>query len=149
MTEKVKLLPKNRKMLEQFKIAARERILKREFVQFRVDDQMMDLLTKVANHRRQPLGVMVRDWVANKLSQEAAMLPLPKVKLPDGKTLSEKSAQPEIEKVVFAYQNGRIKLSDKEYRTLMDWLLDRHLANKYAFAATSTQQILDDQHIIT
>ncbi len=138
MTEKKSHLTKeNQKRLERLKADAHERILKREFVQFRVDEQMMALLIKVANHKRQPLGVMVRDWVAHKLAEEAAVLPLPSVKLANGRTLNEKSAQTDIEKIVLSHQSGRIKLSDKEYRTLMDWLLDRYLANKYARASAS------------
>jgi len=133
MTERKSHLSKdNQKRLAKLKAEAHERILKRDFVQFRVDEQMMDLLLKVANHKRQPVGVMIRDWVAQHLSEEAKLLPLPQVKLPEGLALNEKSAQWEIEKAVFDHQNGRIKLSDKEYRTLMDWLLDRYLAAKYA-----------------
>jgi len=48
---------------------------------------------------------------------------------------NEKSAQKDIKKAVLDYQTGRIKLSDKEYRVLMDWLLDHHLATKYACLA--------------
>jgi hypothetical protein len=103
-------------------------------VQFRVDEQMMDLLLRVAEYKQEPMGVMVRNWVAQKLAEEAGVLPLPKVKLSDGRLLSKRSAQRDVERALLDHQNGRIKLSEKEYRTLMDWLLDRHLANKYARA---------------
>ena len=130
--KKAKLSGKSREMLGRFKEEARQRILKQEFVQFRVDAPMMDLLLKVGDHKRQPVGVMVREWVAEKLGKEAHMLPLPGVKLADGQVLNEKSALSDIEKAVLDHQSGRIKLSHKSYRTLMDWLLDRHLAAKYA-----------------
>jgi len=120
----------NQKRLEKLKAAAHERILKREFVQFRVDAPMMNLLLKVASHKRQPLGVMLRDWVEHQLAKEAKLLPVPSVDLPGGHAINEKSPQKEIEKAVLDYQSGRIKLSDKEYRALMDWLLDHHLAEK-------------------
>ncbi|MBI4534184.1 MAG: hypothetical protein HY711_09605 [Candidatus Melainabacteria bacterium] len=41
---------------------------------FRVDAQMMQLLLKVADHRRQPMGVMVREWVEHKLGEEVQLL---------------------------------------------------------------------------
>lgn len=132
--KKSHLAPENQHRLDQLKTEAHARILKRDFVQFRVDSQMMDLLLKVANHKREPLGVMLRQWVEGKLAEEVKLLPLPAVKLARG-TLSEKSSQQDIEKAVLDYQSGRIQLSDKEYRALMDWLLDRHLAAKYARSA--------------
>lgn len=130
--KKAKLSGQSREMLGRFKEEARQRILKQEFVQFRVDAPMMDLLLKVGDRKRQPVGVMVREWVTDRLGREARTLPLPKVKLPDGRVLNEKSALSDIEKAVLDYQSGRIKLSQKSYRTLMDWLLDKHLAAKYA-----------------
>ena len=119
-------------MLDQFKAEAHKRILKREFVQFRVDEQMMDLLLKVARSKRKPVGLMVREWIEKQLAEEAKLLPLPDVKLANRLCVNEKSSQQEIERIVLEYQSGRTKLTDKQYRTLMDWLLDRHLAAKYA-----------------
>jgi hypothetical protein len=131
MTKKAKISPKSRAMLDQFKSEARQRVLKREFVQFRADKQMMDLLLKVADYRGQPYGVMVREWVEQRLSEEAQHLPLSAVELPSGETLTESSPRSAIERAIFDHQHGVIKLTDKQYKILMDWLLDRHLAEKY------------------
>jgi hypothetical protein len=129
--KKSHLSNENQKRLERLKAGAHERILKREFVSFRVDVPMMQLLLKVADQKRQPLGVMVREWVERQLGEEAQALPLPEIELPNGEILTEKSIQVNIEKAIFAHQTDGFKLSDKQYRTLMDWLLDRHLAEKY------------------
>lgn len=40
-------------------------------VQFRVDGEIMDLLTQVANHKRTPVGVIARMWVVERLYEEA------------------------------------------------------------------------------
>ncbi len=121
-----------RKALDAAKEGAHQRILKREFVQFRTDQQMMDLLLRVSDHKCQPLGVMVREWVQQRLAEEAKLLPLPAVKLPSGELLTEKGSQLAIEKAVFNHQYKVIKLGEKEYQTLLGWLMDRHLAAKYA-----------------
>lgn len=43
-------------------------------VQFRMDAEMMTLLTKVANHKRTPAGVLARMWVVERLHEEAEKL---------------------------------------------------------------------------
>lgn len=131
MSGKRKISETTKRALEAAKEEARKHILKRQFVNFRTDEQMMDLLLKVAHHKRQPMGVMAREWIEQKLAEEVKLLPLPEIKLPSGEVLTEKSPQWLIEKSVFDHQNGIIKLNEKEYRTLMDWLLDCHVAAKY------------------
>ncbi|MCC7531521.1 MAG: hypothetical protein IT342_23665 [Candidatus Melainabacteria bacterium] len=121
-----------RKALDAAKAEAHDKILKREFVQFRTDEPMMDLLLRVAAQRRQPVGVMVREWVEQRLAEEIEKMPLPKIKLPSGKVLDSKSTQIAIEKAIIEHQNGTTKLGAQEYRTLMEWFLDHHLAMKYA-----------------
>lgn len=54
--------------------AARKRIIERGIVQFRADEEIMDLLLRVATHKRMPYGVMCRAWVVEKLRQEAAAI---------------------------------------------------------------------------
>ena len=51
--------------------AARKRVIERGIVQFRADEEIMDLLLKVAAHKRIPYGVMCRAWVVERLRQES------------------------------------------------------------------------------
>ncbi len=51
--------------------AARQRVIERGIVQFRADEEIMDLLLRVAMHKRVPYGVMCRSWVVERLRQEA------------------------------------------------------------------------------
>lgn len=120
-----------RKALNAAKVEAHKKILKREFVQFRTDEPMMDLLLRMANEKRQPVGVMVREWVEERLAQEIEKMPLPEIRLPSGKLLGPTSPRKVIERAIIEHQNGKVKLGDLEYRTLMEWLLDQHLAMKY------------------
>ncbi len=121
----------NQKRLKQLKAVAHERVLKQEFVQFRVDAPMMDLLQKVADHKRKAVGVMLREWTEQKLADEVQLLPLPAVKLPDGTIVTDASPKQQLEKIVFDYQHGHIKLTSKQYQAIMDWLMDHYLAAKY------------------
>lgn len=130
--KKTNISESTRKALDAAKAEAHKKILKREFVQFRTDEPMMDLLLRVADQKRQPVGVMVREWVEQRLAQEIEKMPLPKIKLPSGNILDSTSPQISIEKAIIEHQNGVAKLGDQEYRTLMEWLLDHHLAMKYA-----------------
>ena len=54
--------------------AARRRIIERGIVQFRADEEIMDLLLKVAAYKRLPYGVMCRTWIVEKLRQESKAL---------------------------------------------------------------------------
>jgi hypothetical protein len=55
--------------------AARQRVIKRGIVQFRADEEIMDLLLRIAMHKRIPYGVMCRAWVVERLRQEAQAMP--------------------------------------------------------------------------
>ena len=54
--------------------AARQRIIERGIVQFRADEEIMDLLLKVALHKRIPYGVMCRTWIVERLRHEAEIV---------------------------------------------------------------------------
>ena len=49
---------------------ARQRILERSKVEFRVDPELMSALLEVAKKSKMPLGPMIRDWVKTRLEQE-------------------------------------------------------------------------------
>ncbi len=49
---------------------ARRRIIERGKVEFRADEEMMDLLLYLCEQRKMPLGVMVRSWVWERLREE-------------------------------------------------------------------------------
>lgn len=53
---------------------ARTRVIQRGIVQFRADEEIMDLLLRVSMHKRIPYGVMCRAWVVERLRQEASEL---------------------------------------------------------------------------
>ncbi len=57
--------------------AARQRVIERGIVQFRADEEIMDLLLRVATHKRIPYGVMCRAWIVERLRQEADCLKQP------------------------------------------------------------------------
>jgi hypothetical protein len=59
---------------EKSQAAARQRVIERGIVQFRADEEIMDLLLRVAMHKRIPYGVMCRAWIVERLRQEAAHL---------------------------------------------------------------------------
>ena len=59
---------------EKTQLAARQRIIDRGIVQFRADEEIMDLLLRIAAHKRIPYGVMCRAWVVERLRQEASEL---------------------------------------------------------------------------
>ena len=54
--------------------AARRRVIERGIVQFRADEEIMELLLQVADSNRIPYGVMCRTWVVEKLRQEVRKL---------------------------------------------------------------------------
>jgi predicted HicB family RNase H-like nuclease len=49
---------------------ARQRILERSKVEFRVDPELMSALLDVAKKSKMSLGPMIRDWVKARLAQE-------------------------------------------------------------------------------
>jgi hypothetical protein len=54
--------------------AALQRVVARGIVQFRADEEIMELLLRVSTHKRMPYGVMCRAWVVERLRQEARIL---------------------------------------------------------------------------
>ncbi len=54
--------------------AARQRVIERGIVQFRADEEIMDLLLRVSKHKRMPYGVMCRSWVVERLRREAGAI---------------------------------------------------------------------------
>lgn len=59
------------KRFEQGRNAARQRVIDRGIIAFRADTEMMDLLLRVAEHKRIPYGVLARSWVMESLRKEA------------------------------------------------------------------------------
>jgi hypothetical protein len=62
------------KRFEQGRNAARQRVIDRGIIAFRADAEMMELLLKVAEHKRIPYGVLARSWVMDSLRKEASEL---------------------------------------------------------------------------
>jgi hypothetical protein len=49
---------------------ARQRIIERGKIEFRVEPELMSALLDVAKKSKMPLGPMIRDWVKIRLEQE-------------------------------------------------------------------------------
>ncbi len=63
---KAENLAKMKKLQQQ----ARQRIIERGKIEFRVDPELMSALLDVAKKCKTPLGPMIRDWVKARLEQE-------------------------------------------------------------------------------
>jgi hypothetical protein len=63
--------PTARERAEKTQAAARQRVIERGIVQFRADEEIMDLLLRVAEHKRIPYGVLCRAWIVERLRKEA------------------------------------------------------------------------------
>jgi hypothetical protein len=68
-TSKKKLTARDR--AEKTQESARRRVIERGIVQFRADEEIMDLLLRVAASKRIPYGVMCRTWVVERLREES------------------------------------------------------------------------------
>lgn len=68
-TAKSKLTARER--AERTQAAARQRVVERGLVQFRTNEEVMDLLLKVAASKHIPYGVMCRVWIVERLRKEA------------------------------------------------------------------------------
>lgn len=73
--KKSHLSKENQKRLAELKIGAHERQLEHDFINFRVNKPMIELISLVAKYKRQPIGIMIRNWVEQRLSQEIELLP--------------------------------------------------------------------------
>ncbi len=49
---------------------ARQRILQRSKIEFRVDVELMSALLDLARERKIPVGPMIREWVIERLTKE-------------------------------------------------------------------------------
>lgn len=124
MKRKANVSEKSRKMLEQAKAEAHERVVKRGLIQFRADEELVDQLLQIADYKKIPVSVLVRSWVAEHVRQDFPLVPLKQVKLPDGELLTQDTYYRKLEDTVHKHQNGQLQLTPRELRTLHDWLLD-------------------------
>jgi hypothetical protein len=74
MTTEMKRSAATQKRFEQGRAEARKRVIDRGIIAFRSDPEMMDLLLKVAEHKRIPYGVLARSYVMDCLRVEAKTL---------------------------------------------------------------------------
>ncbi len=123
MKKKANLSPEARQMLDRARAEARERIVKRGIIQFRADEELVDQLLQIADHRKIPVGVLVRSWVAEHCRQEFPLVPLKDIRLPNGQLLTEETDASTLEDAVYMHQDGKLKLTPRELRTIHDWLL--------------------------
>lgn len=56
--------------LNKLEQEARQRILNRGKIEFRVEPELMSALLDLAKKQRKPLGPMIRQWVKTQLEQE-------------------------------------------------------------------------------
>lgn len=76
MAARIKRSARTQKRFEEGRAAARQRVVDRGIIAFRADREMMDLMLKVAEHKRIPYGVLARSWVMDCLREEATALGL-------------------------------------------------------------------------
>ncbi len=76
MAPGMKRSPNVQERFEKGRAAARSRVVERGIVAFRADSETMDMLLRVAQHKRLPYGVMTRSWVMERLHQEIQRLDL-------------------------------------------------------------------------
>lgn len=62
------------KRFEQGRAESRQRVIERGIVAFRADAEMMEMLLRIAEHKRVPYGVLARSWVMECLRREAKSL---------------------------------------------------------------------------
>ena len=74
MATRIKRSAATQKRFEEGRAAARQRVIDRGVIAFRADPEMMDLLLKLAEHKRIPYGVLARSWVMDCLRDEAKNL---------------------------------------------------------------------------
>ncbi len=60
----------SRRKMAKIEAEARQRILSRGKVEFRVEPELMSALLDLARELKVPLGPMVRQWVTERLKQE-------------------------------------------------------------------------------
>lgn len=125
MKKKANISEKARKMLEQAKKDAHERVVKRGLIQFRAEEELVDQLLQIADHKKIPVSVLVRSWVAEHVREEFPLVPVKELRLPDGRMLTQDSYYRDLEEARYAYQDGKLPLSAREVRTLDGWLLDQ------------------------
>ena len=125
MKSRANLSDKAGQMLKQARRDAHQRVIKRGFVQFRAEEELVDHLMQIADHKKMPAGVLVRSWVAERVREELPRTPVHEIVLPDGSLLNYDSYRHELEKAQCAYEKGKLPLSAREARTLTDWLCRR------------------------
>ncbi len=74
MTEE-NISPRMRRMLEKGRKAARDKVVERGIIQFRADPELMSKLLEISEHRKIPLGTMIRNWVEERLESEQIQEP--------------------------------------------------------------------------
>jgi hypothetical protein len=74
MAIRAKRSAETQKRFEQGRAAARKRVVEKGIVAFRADEEMMDLLLRIAEYKRVPYGVLARSWVMECLRKEARSL---------------------------------------------------------------------------
>jgi len=70
MAIRMKRSSSTQERFEKGKTAAKARVVERGVVAFRADPEMMNMLLRVAEHKRLPYGVMARSWVMDRLHKE-------------------------------------------------------------------------------
>ena len=70
-------LAKMKKLQEE----ARQRILRRGKLEFRVEPELMSAVLDLAKERKLPVGPMIRQWVRERLEQEISRSPGPRSQL--------------------------------------------------------------------
>jgi hypothetical protein len=122
MKNKANLPPKARKMLQEARRQAHKRVIKRGLIQFRVEEELLDHLLQIADHKKMPVSVLVRSWVAEHVREELPNTPVQDIVLPDGTILAWDSYQQDLEQAYRAYKQRKLRLNARQVHALTDWL---------------------------
>jgi len=112
---------------ERDKQKARQRVVERGLVQFRAPEELVDQLMQLAEHKKIPVSVLVRSWVAEHVAAEMPQVPLKQLQLPNGNVLTKDSYANELEAALSKYESGKLKLTAREKCTLKIWLFDQNV----------------------
>jgi len=64
----------SKKAIKNARQEARERVIKRGIVQFRADEEFMEMLLQVSDYKCIPAGVLCRSWIVDILRKEFAAM---------------------------------------------------------------------------
>ncbi len=117
----IELSPKVKNRLERARAEAHKRVVKRGIVQFRANEELMEQLLAISDHKKTAVGVLIRSWIAPIVKHEFESLPLQSVPLPNGRILTRDSNYKDVKAAIQTFKKGSLNLTIRQYQTLCNW----------------------------